>query len=120
MLLGSDFIEAKQESRLVLRDIEYPILEMVLRFMYTGSLILSEAQQLLKLYQAGDRFDISALCKACLKQAASWLSFNTCVDMLMGSWRLGLSELHAYCENYVLHNFEAVKFSALLPVRKVE
>ena len=107
MLLSNEFVEGKENS-LVLREIDHTTLRMVLRFVYTGSLFLTDAKQLLKLYQAGDRFDIKPLCESCLEHAQRWLSFTTCVEMLMGSWRFGLSDLHASCESYVLRNFEAV------------
>ncbi len=112
MLTSQDFVEGKQESILILKEMEDEVLEWILRFIYTGSLCLTGAKQLLKLYQAADRLDINSLCHSCLMQAQHWLSFSTCVDMLVGSWRFGLLDLHAACEDYLLQNFEAVcKFS---------
>ncbi len=108
MLTSQDFVEGKQESTLMLKELDSQVLEWILRFIYTGSLCLTGAKQLLKLYQEADRLDISTLCHSCFRQAQYWLSFSTCVDMLVGSWRFGLLDLHAACENYLLQNFEAV------------
>jgi hypothetical protein len=108
MLSENDFVEGKQGNSLVLTDLNHNTLEQLLCYVYTGSISLTGATQLLKLYQAGDRYDISSLCKACLEEARRWVSFSTCIEMLMGSWLLGLMDLHAYCETFVLQNFEAV------------
>ena len=106
-------MEGKQGSRLVIKEIDHQTMEMVLHFIYTGSVRISGASQLLKLYQAGDRLDIDRLCKLCLHEARCWLCFSTCIDILIGSWLFGLMDLHSYCERFVLQNFEAVSFFLL-------
>jgi hypothetical protein len=111
MLTSQEFAEGKEERILILKELDNEVLEWVLRFIYTGTLCLKGAKQLLKLYQAADRLDISSLCHSCFMHAQYWLSFATCVDMLLGSWRFGLLELHAACESYLLQNFEAVRLS---------
>jgi len=43
-----------------------------------------------------------------MKRAAEWVTSETCVEMLVGASRLGITELASACEKFIVNHFEAI------------
>lgn len=51
-------------------------------------------------------------------RAEAWVKTDTCVNMLAGSRRLGITALAQHCEDYIVKNFEAVVAACPLTERQ--
>jgi hypothetical protein len=43
-----------------------------------------------------------------MKRAAEWVTSETCVEMLVGASKLGITELASACEKFIVDHFEAI------------
>jgi len=105
-MMSGNFAEAGQNSISV--DIEHFVMKKFLQFVYTGFTEVSTLNEIVKLGQVADHFDIEQLRDCALRMAIESISAETCALLLQSSSRYGLSTLEDHARTFFCRNFSEV------------
>ncbi|XP_015927740.1 uncharacterized protein [Parasteatoda tepidariorum] len=107
-MLEADMRE-KSENRIVINDIEKPVLEAFLTFIYTGFVQTSDVSLVSQLYPVADKYDVQNLKDVCQHVLSMNLNETTACEIL------NLAEVHSdenltnSALNYLIDNFDVIE-----------
>ncbi|KAJ8275397.1 hypothetical protein COCON_G00100220 [Conger conger] len=88
-------------------DITADVLELLLEFVYTGSLVINAANAK-ALLEAANRFQFNTFCKVCVSFLERQLTVGNCLGVLGMALAMRCSELHSMAQAFALQNFTEV------------
>ncbi|XP_062892827.1 kelch-like protein 29 isoform X1 [Mobula hypostoma] len=96
-----------QKLELTISNINADILEMLLEFVYTGSLIINSGNAK-TLLEAASKFQFRTFCKVCVSFLEKQLTATNCLGILAMAKAMQCNELHSMAKAYALQNFPEV------------
>lgn len=106
-MFDSDMTEKKTNS-VSLRDIEPAIFKLLVRYMYTGKLYTNDADVLLKLFMAADKYAIQSLIDLCGYRISNNLTIDNAVDVLIAADRVRENFLKKDCMDFIIKYKNAI------------
>uniref|UniRef100_A0A4W3HXS0 Kelch like family member 29 n=1 Tax=Callorhinchus milii TaxID=7868 RepID=A0A4W3HXS0_CALMI len=101
------FIRNGEKLELTMSNINADVLEMLLEFIYTGSLIISSGNAK-TLLEAASKFQFRTFCKVCVSFLEKQLTAINCLGILAMAEAMHCNELHNMAKAYALQNFPEV------------
>ncbi|XP_076872938.1 kelch-like protein 29 isoform X2 [Brachyhypopomus gauderio] len=98
---GGEKLELKMSS------IGADVLEMLLEFVYTGSLVIDSANAK-TLLEAANKFQFNTFCKVCVSFLEKQLTAGNCLGVLAMAEAMCCTELHNMAKAFALQNFPEV------------
>ncbi|XP_076128967.1 kelch-like protein 29 [Alosa pseudoharengus] len=101
--------EMRSAEKLELRmsSIRAEVLELLLEFVYTGSLVI-DAANAKTLLEAANRFQFNTFCKVCVSFLEKQLTAGNCLGVLAMAEAMCCTELHSMAKAFALQNFPEV------------
>uniref|UniRef100_A0AAV2K7T7 BTB domain-containing protein n=1 Tax=Knipowitschia caucasica TaxID=637954 RepID=A0AAV2K7T7_KNICA len=88
-------------------NITAEVLEQLLEFVYTGSLVIDSANAK-TLLEAANKFQFNTFCKVCVSFLEKQLTASNCLGVLAMAEAMSCTELHNMAKAYALQNFPEV------------
>ncbi|KAK7907176.1 hypothetical protein WMY93_015788 [Mugilogobius chulae] len=88
-------------------NITADVLEQLLEFVYTGSLVIDSANAK-TLLEAANKFQFSTFCKVCVSFLEKQLTANNCLGVLAMAEAMSCTELHNMAKAFALQSFPEV------------
>ncbi|XP_041661774.1 kelch-like protein 29 isoform X2 [Cheilinus undulatus] len=88
-------------------NISADVLEQLLEFVYTGSLVIDSANAK-TLLEAANKFQFSTFCKVCVSFLEKQLTAANCLGVLAMAEAMRCTELHSMAKAFALQNFPEV------------
>lgn len=101
-------MQEKETSRAEITDIEPKIFKLLLRFMYCGKLDCHEADELLKLTLAADKYEVKSLVSLCSYRISNKLTVDNAVDALIVADRVRNNYCKNKCMDFIIENKDKV------------
>ncbi|XP_051578951.1 kelch-like protein 29 [Myxocyprinus asiaticus] len=95
------------KMKLTLSSISADVLEILLEFVYTGSLIIDSANAK-TLLEAANKFQFNTFCKVCVSFLEKQLTASNCLGVLEMAEAMQCTELHNMAKAFALQNFPDV------------
>ncbi|XP_069461981.1 kelch-like protein 29 [Ambystoma mexicanum] len=102
---------AGEKLELVITSINAEVLELLLEFVYTGSLIIHSANAKM-LLEVASKFQFHTFCKVCVSFLEKQLTATNCLGILAMAEAMKCSELYNMAKAYALQNFPEVASQA--------
>ncbi|XP_038656114.1 kelch-like protein 29 isoform X1 [Scyliorhinus canicula] len=96
-----------EKLELTISNINADVLEMLLEFVYTGSLIINSGNAK-TLLEAASKFQFRTFCKVCVSFLEKQLTATNCLGILAMAEAMHCNELHNMAKAYALQNFPEV------------
>ncbi|XP_041043240.1 kelch-like protein 29 [Carcharodon carcharias] len=96
-----------EKLELTISNINADVLEMLLEFVYTGSLIINSGNAK-TLLEAASKFQFRTFCKVCVSFLEKQLTATNCLGILAMAEAMQCNELHNMAKAYALQNFPEV------------
>ncbi|KAG5265878.1 hypothetical protein AALO_G00247330 [Alosa alosa] len=96
-----------EKLRLIMSNISADVLELLLEFVYTGSLIIHSANAK-TLLEAANKFQFNTFCKVCVSFLEKQLTASNCLGVLAMAEAMQCTELHNMAKAFALQNFPEV------------
>ncbi|XP_056420278.1 kelch-like protein 29 isoform X1 [Hyla sarda] len=96
-----------EKLELAMNNINAEVLELLLEFVYTGSLIIDSANAKI-LLEAASKFQFHTFCKVCVSFLEKQLTANNCLGILAMAEAMQCVELYNMAKAYALQNFPEV------------
>ncbi|XP_043918680.1 kelch-like protein 29 [Protopterus annectens] len=96
-----------EQLELSMSNITAEVLELLLEFVYTGSLIIDSANAK-TLLEAASKFQFHTFCKVCVSFLEKQLTASNCLGILAMAEAMQCNELHSMAKAYALQNFPEV------------
>jgi len=99
-------------GEIVLDDLELPLVQELLRFLYTGSLEFREEQSsmgALSLLKVAHRFEVESIVEHCIPIIVSDLAVETAADILIEADAVNCIPLREQCTTYILEHATEVQ-----------
>ncbi|KAJ8270466.1 hypothetical protein GJAV_G00115100 [Gymnothorax javanicus] len=96
-----------EKLELSMSNIDAHVLELLLEFVYTGSLVI-DAANAKTLLEAANRFQFSTFCKVCVSFLEKQLTAGNCLGVLGMAEAMKCTELHSMAKAFALQNFPEV------------
>nr|XP_055028075.1 kelch-like protein 29 isoform X2 [Misgurnus anguillicaudatus]XP_055028076.1 kelch-like protein 29 isoform X2 [Misgurnus anguillicaudatus] len=96
-----------EKIQLTVSNISADVLELLLEFVYTGSLIIDSANAK-TLLEAANKFQFSTFCKVCVSFLEKQLTAGNCLGVLAMAEAMQCTELHNMAKAFALQNFPEV------------
>ncbi|OCT79028.1 kelch-like protein 29 [Xenopus laevis] len=107
-----------EKLELTMSNINAAVLELLLEFVYTGSLIIDSANAKI-LLEAANKFQFHTFCKVCISFLEKQLTANNCLGILAMAEAMQCVELYNMAKAYALQNFpEAANQDEILNISK--
>lgn len=109
----------KKDGRIVVEDVDKPVLEALVWYLYTGIVKDMPFEDMCDLYAAADKYEVFSLREACASVLAAGIDENTACIVL------GMADLHkdailkSKAKDYIVKNFHHFKLMSELSVWKV-
>uniref|UniRef100_A0A3Q0R7U1 Kelch like family member 29 n=1 Tax=Amphilophus citrinellus TaxID=61819 RepID=A0A3Q0R7U1_AMPCI len=110
---GSQRSESGEMLELNMSNISADVLELLLEFVYTGSLVIDSANAK-TLLEAANKFQFSTFCKVCVSFLEKQLTAANCLGVLAMAEAMSCTELHNMAKAFALQNFPEVADSLSL------
>nr|XP_040016514.1 kelch-like protein 29 [Gasterosteus aculeatus aculeatus] len=105
---------------LTMGNIGADVLEQLLEFVYTGSLVIDSANAK-TLLEAANKFQFNTFCKVCVSFLEKQLTAANCLGVLAMAEAMACTELHNMAKAFALQNFpEVAGQEEILSVSKVD
>ncbi|XP_036398572.1 kelch-like protein 29 [Megalops cyprinoides] len=98
---------AGEKLQLSMTNIRADVLELLLEFVYTGSLIIDSANAK-TLLEAANKFQFNTFCKVCVSFLEKQLTASNCLGVLAMAEAMQCTELHSMAKAFALQNFPEV------------
>uniref|UniRef100_A0A3P8RB13 BTB domain-containing protein n=1 Tax=Astatotilapia calliptera TaxID=8154 RepID=A0A3P8RB13_ASTCA len=112
--IKADFFGRSDESKLGremlelnMSNISADVLELLLEFVYTGSLVIDSANAK-TLLEAANKFQFNTFCKVCVSFLEKQLTAANCLGVLAMAEAMSCTELHNMAKAFALQNFPEV------------
>ncbi|XP_074541403.1 kelch-like protein 29 isoform X2 [Halichoeres trimaculatus] len=92
---------------LKMNNISADVLELLLEFVYTGSLVIDSANAK-TLLEAANKFQFNTFCKVCVSFLEKQLTAANCLGVLAMAEAMSCTELHNMAKAFALQNFPEV------------
>uniref|UniRef100_A0A3B3Y1Y5 BTB domain-containing protein n=1 Tax=Poecilia mexicana TaxID=48701 RepID=A0A3B3Y1Y5_9TELE len=92
---------------LTMSNIGADVLELLLEFVYTGSLVIDSANAK-TLLEAANKFQFNTFCKVCISFLEKQLTAANCLGVLAMAEAMSCTELHNMAKAFALQNFPEV------------
>ncbi|KAM8953751.1 kelch-like protein 29 [Pelodytes ibericus] len=102
-----DSAKSGEKLELAMSNINAEVLELLLEFVYTGSLIIDSANAKI-LLEAASKFQFHTFCKVCVSFLEKQLTANNCLGILAMAEAMKCVELYSMAKAYALQNFPEV------------
>ncbi|KAM4693037.1 kelch-like protein 29 [Discoglossus pictus] len=102
-----DSAKSGEKLELAMSNINAEVLELLLEFVYTGSLIIDSANAKI-LLEAANKFQFHTFCKVCISFLEKQLTANNCLGILAMAEAMQCVELYNMAKAYALQNFPEV------------
>ncbi|KAM3861207.1 kelch-like protein 29 [Diretmus argenteus] len=96
-----------EKLELEMSNINADVLEQLLEFVYTGSLVIDSANAK-TLLEAANKFQFNTFCKVCISFLEKQLTAANCLGVLAMAEAMSCTELHNMAKAYALQNFPEV------------
>ncbi|ROL42853.1 Kelch-like protein 29 [Anabarilius grahami] len=96
-----------EKMQLTMSNISSDVLELLLEFVYTGSLIIDSANAK-TLLEAANKFQFNTFCKVCVSFLEKQLTASNCLGVLAMAEAMQCTELHNMAKAFALQNFPDV------------
>ncbi|KAJ8384048.1 hypothetical protein AAFF_G00211800 [Aldrovandia affinis] len=96
-----------EKLELSMSNIGADVLELLLEFVYTGSLIIDSANAK-TLLEAANKFQFNTFCKVCVSFLEKQLTAGNCLGVLGMAEAMQCTELHSMAKAFALQNFPDV------------
>ncbi|XP_056111916.1 kelch-like protein 29 [Rhinichthys klamathensis goyatoka] len=96
-----------EKMQLTMSNISSDVLELLLEFVYTGSLIIDSANAK-TLLEAANKFQFNTFCKVCVSFLEKQLTASNCLGVLAMAEAMQCNELHNMAKAFALQNFPDV------------
>ncbi|XP_036406227.1 kelch-like protein 29 [Megalops cyprinoides] len=96
-----------EKLELSMSNIGADVLELLLEFVYTGSLIIDSANAK-TLLEAANKFQFNTFCKVCVSFLEKQLTASNCLGVLAMAEAMQCTELHSMAKAFALQNFPEV------------
>ncbi|XP_044130133.1 kelch-like protein 29, partial [Bufo gargarizans] len=96
-----------EKLELAMSNINAEVLELLLEFVYTGSLIIDSANAKI-LLESASKFQFHTFCKVCVSFLEKQLTANNCLGILAMAEAMQCVELYNMAKAYALQNFSDV------------
>ncbi|KAI2654087.1 Kelch-like protein 29 [Labeo rohita] len=96
-----------EKMQLTMSNISSDVLELLLEFVYTGSLIIDSANAK-TLLEAANKFQFNTFCKVCVSFLEKQLTAANCLGVLAMAEAMQCTELHNMAKAFALQNFPDV------------
>ncbi|XP_012682181.3 kelch-like protein 29 [Clupea harengus] len=96
-----------EKLELRMSSISAEVLELLLEFVYTGSLVIHAANAK-TLLEAANRFQFNTFCKVCVSFLEKQLTAGNCLGVLAMAEAMQCTELHSMAKAFALQNFPEV------------
>ncbi|XP_060908444.1 kelch-like protein 29 [Labrus mixtus] len=98
---------SREVLELNMSNISADVLELLLEFVYTGSLVIDSANAK-TLLEAANKFQFSTFCKVCISFLEKQLTAANCLGVLAMAEAMSCTELHNMAKAFALQNFPEV------------
>ncbi|XP_053315254.1 kelch-like protein 29 [Spea bombifrons] len=102
-----DSAKSGEKLELAMSNINAEVLELLLEFVYTGSLIIDSANAKI-LLEAASKFQFHTFCKVCVSFLEKQLTASNCLGILAMAEAMQCMELYSMAKAYALQNFPEV------------
>ncbi|KAL0967727.1 hypothetical protein UPYG_G00256120 [Umbra pygmaea] len=96
-----------EKLELQMSNIGAEVLELLLEFVYTGSLVIDSANAK-TLLEAANKFQFNTFCKVCVSFLEKQLTASNCLGVLAMAEAMRCTELHNMAKAFALQNFPEV------------
>uniref|UniRef100_A0A3B1J6P5 Kelch like family member 29 n=1 Tax=Astyanax mexicanus TaxID=7994 RepID=A0A3B1J6P5_ASTMX len=96
-----------EKMKMTMNNISADVLELLLEFVYTGSLIIDSANAK-TLLEAANKFQFNTFCKVCVSFLEKQLTASNCLGVLAMAEAMQCTELHNMAKAFALQNFPEV------------
>ncbi|KAM9466110.1 kelch-like protein 29 isoform 1-T1 [Clarias gariepinus] len=96
-----------EKMTLTMNSVGADVLELLLEFVYTGSLIIDSANAK-TLLEAANKFQFNTFCKVCVSFLEKQLTASNCLGVLAMAEAMQCTELHSMAKAFALQNFPEV------------
>ncbi|XP_078145872.1 kelch-like protein 29 [Centroberyx gerrardi] len=96
-----------EKLELKMSNINADVLELLLEFVYTGSLVIDSANAK-TLLEAANKFQFNTFCKVCVSFLEKQLTAANCLGVLAMAEAMSCTELHNMAKAFALQNFPEV------------
>ncbi|KAL7862215.1 hypothetical protein SRHO_G00136560 [Serrasalmus rhombeus] len=96
-----------EKMQMTMNNISAEVLELLLEFVYTGSLIIDSANAK-TLLEAANKFQFNTFCKVCVSFLEKQLTAGNCLGVLAMAEAMQCTELHNMAKAFALQNFPDV------------
>ncbi|XP_017539178.1 kelch-like protein 29 [Pygocentrus nattereri] len=96
-----------EKLELKMTNISADVLDMLLEFVYTGSLVIDSANAK-TLLEAANKFQFNTFCKVCVSFLEKQLTAGNCLGVLAMAEAMCCTELHNMAKAFALQNFPEV------------
>ncbi|XP_028809293.1 kelch-like protein 29 [Denticeps clupeoides] len=96
-----------EKLELSMSNITADVLELLLEFVYTGSLVIDSANAK-TLLEAANKFQFNTFCKVCVSFLEKQLTAGNCLGVLAMAEAMCCMELHSMAKAFALQNFPEV------------
>uniref|UniRef100_A0A3Q4N3N8 Kelch-like family member 29 n=1 Tax=Neolamprologus brichardi TaxID=32507 RepID=A0A3Q4N3N8_NEOBR len=103
----SDESKSREMLELNMSNISADVLELLLEFVYTGSLVIDSANAK-TLLEAANKFQFNTFCKVCVSFLEKQLTAANCLGVLAMAEAMSCTELHNMAKAFALQNFPEV------------
>ncbi|XP_041952518.1 kelch-like protein 29 isoform X3 [Alosa sapidissima] len=104
---SSGEMRSAEKLELHMSSIRAEVLELLLEFVYTGSLVI-DAANAKTLLEAANRFQFNTFCKVCVSFLEKQLTAGNCLGVLAMAEAMCCTELHSMAKAFALQNFPEV------------
>uniref|UniRef100_A0A673JEL1 Kelch-like protein 29 n=1 Tax=Sinocyclocheilus rhinocerous TaxID=307959 RepID=A0A673JEL1_9TELE len=104
---GQDSSSLGEKLELKMTNIGADVLELLLEFVYTGSLVIHSANAK-TLLEAANKFQFNTFCKVCVSFLEKQLTAANCLGVLAMAEAMCCTELHNMAKAFALQNFPDV------------
>uniref|UniRef100_A0A3Q3GGT8 Kelch-like family member 29 n=1 Tax=Labrus bergylta TaxID=56723 RepID=A0A3Q3GGT8_9LABR len=101
------FTRSREVLELNMSNISADVLELLLEFVYTGSLVIDSANAK-TLLEAANKFQFNTFCKVCISFLEKQLTAANCLGVLAMAEAMSCTELHNMAKAFALQNFPEV------------
>ncbi|XP_006793066.1 kelch-like protein 29 [Neolamprologus brichardi] len=98
---------SREMLELNMSNISADVLELLLEFVYTGSLVIDSANAK-TLLEAANKFQFNTFCKVCVSFLEKQLTAANCLGVLAMAEAMSCTELHNMAKAFALQNFPEV------------
>uniref|UniRef100_H3AG73 Kelch like family member 29 n=1 Tax=Latimeria chalumnae TaxID=7897 RepID=H3AG73_LATCH len=104
---SSDSKNGEKLLQLTMTNLNAEVLELLLEFVYTGSLIIDSGNAK-TLLEAANKFQFHTFCKVCVSFLEKQLTASNCLGILAMAEAMQCTELYSMAKAYALQNFPDV------------